>query len=268
MARQSQIIQPSQEDLLKALMAGQGGIDTSAAVEGTIRGEDLSSTILKNKQAQEDRIKTLQEKIAAAKLERDQRGRVQSFREQPSIETATSAFPDVAGKELLGRIPQTKKYEKFGEGLDEIILADPTNPADQFRIKAPGAGKKGGADTKIGNPGLELERVQSVIKNIDIAKERTSGATTGIMGYTRHIPGTPARNLEGVINSIKANVGFKELSDMRAASKTGGALGQVAVKELEFLQSVRGTLDQLQDAKEIDRVLEEVKGSFQRCEQA
>ena len=92
MARQSQINPVSQEELLRALTAGQGGIDTSAAVEGVVRGTDLASTILKNKQAQEDRVRALQEKIAAAKRERD-------YQKKASL-----ANPDIANE--IGFIPK------------------------------------------------------------------------------------------------------------------------------------------------------------------
>lgn len=92
MARQSQINPVSQEELLRALTAGQGGIDTSAAVQGVVRGTDLASTILKNKQAQEDRVRALQEKIAAAKRERD-------YQKKASL-----ANPDIANE--IGFIPK------------------------------------------------------------------------------------------------------------------------------------------------------------------
>lgn len=65
----SQIRQPSQEDLLRALTAGQTPFDPNQASKGIIAGEDLATTILKNKQAQEDRVKTLADKIAQAKKE-------------------------------------------------------------------------------------------------------------------------------------------------------------------------------------------------------
>lgn len=67
---QSQIRQPSQEDLLRVLMAGQAPFDPTQAAKGTIAGQDLAETILKGKQAQEDRVRTLSEKIAQAKKEK------------------------------------------------------------------------------------------------------------------------------------------------------------------------------------------------------
>jgi len=52
-----------------------------------------------------------------------------------------------------------------------------------------------------------------------------------------------ARAIYNAINTVKANIGFDRLQEMRNASPTGGALGQVAVQELEMLQAVLGSLD-------------------------
>lgn len=64
---------------------------------------------------------------------------------------------------------------------------------------------------------------------------------------TSKIPGTTGYQLAQLIKTIKANVGFDKLNQMRAESPTGGALGQVAVQELEYLQAVLGSLEQAQD---------------------
>ena len=46
---------------------------------------------------------------------------------------------------------------------------------------------------------------------------------------------------------------------MRDASPTGGALGQVAVRELDLLQATVASLDQAQDSKTLIRSLEQVR---------
>lgn len=65
----------------------------------------------------------------------------------------------------------------------------------------------------------------------------TPGAVSGV------IPGSAAANLRKVLEPIQANIGFDRLQQMRDQSKTGGALGSIAVRELEFLQAVQGSLD-------------------------
>jgi len=48
------------------------------------------------------------------------------------------------------------------------------------------------------------------------------------------------------LDTIKANVGFDKLQNMRDNSKTGGALGQVSELENKLLQAVNGALDPAQ----------------------
>jgi hypothetical protein len=52
-----------------------------------------------------------------------------------------------------------------------------------------------------------------------------------------------ARSNYSAVKTIQANLGFDALQAMRDASPTGGALGQVAVQELEMLQSTVANLD-------------------------
>lgn len=70
--------------------------------------------------------------------------------------------------------------------------------------------------------------------------------TTGMGGKIgQYFPGSDANALVTALAPIQANIGFDRLQQMRDASKTGGALGSIAVRELEFLQSVQGSLDPL-----------------------
>lgn len=86
-----------------------------------------------------------------------------------------------------------------------------------------------------------------VLQNLDraLAAINTNPTfTTGLGAQaTGWIGGSPARALEAVLDPIRANIGFDQLQDMRDASPTGGALGQVTVRELELLQSVLGNID-------------------------
>jgi hypothetical protein len=55
--------------------------------------------------------------------------------------------------------------------------------------------------------------------------------------------GSKARALRGNMETIKSNVFQDILQSMREASKTGGAVGQVAVQEMEALKASLGSLD-------------------------
>jgi hypothetical protein len=69
------------------------------------------------------------------------------------------------------------------------------------------------------------------------------GAGSGLLEGLR---GTNAADARALAVTIRANIGFDRLQQMRDSSPTGGALGQVAVQELEALQGVLGSLDTAQ----------------------
>lgn len=123
----------------------------------------------------------------------------------------------------------------------------------------------------------EKQRLSSVMAenmSIDLnnainqAVERVNIKTAGPGAGLQLLPGSEARNLASDLDQIKAIIGFDQLAKMRAASPTGGALGQVAVRELDFLQSVRGKLDQYKDPQELRRTLLRVQESMNRLNMA
>jgi hypothetical protein len=104
---------------------------------------------------------------------------------------------------------------------------------------------------------------ENVVGAIDKALGQVSAFSAGPIGQaTSWIGGTPGADLEGTLDEIQANIGFAELEDMRKSSPTGGALGQVAVRELEFLQAVKGSLKQKQTPAQLRANLERIKQEF------
>lgn len=101
------------------------------------------------------------------------------------------------------------------------------------------AAKRAGEATAAGAE----ESARIVNEAISKAKGFVSPTSTGFGSLLSKIPTTDARALEGQINVIKANLGFDRLRQMREESKTGGALGSIAVKELERLEAAVATLD-------------------------
>ncbi|MCK5602698.1 hypothetical protein KAR91_12530 [Candidatus Pacearchaeota archaeon] len=92
---------------------------------------------------------------------------------------------------------------------------------------------------------------------------QTGFLTTGFVGsMLSAIPGTPAYDLDKTVDTIKANLGFEELAAMRASSPTGGALGQIAVRELEFLQRAMDALEQGQTREQFEEALIAVKTHY------
>ena len=83
--------------------------------------------------------------------------------------------------------------------------------------------------------------------------------TTGLVGQlSSGIGGSPAKDLDSTLATIKANLGFQELQDMRNNSPTGGALGQVSDFENRQLQSLSSNLDQSQSQEQLQQNLQEI----------
>ena len=91
----------------------------------------------------------------------------------------------------------------------------------------------------------------SVSARIDQAKTKISPWTTGFGGLLAHFPQSEARSLRNDLDTIRANIGFDKLQNMRDNSETGGALGQVSEMENRLLQAVNGALDQLANGEDI-----------------
>lgn len=112
-----------------------------------------------------------------------------------------------------------------------------------------------------------------VLEDIDRALEMSGGWTTGIGGAVfRGLPGTPAFDLNQTVDTIRANVGFDKLQNMREISPTGGALGAVTERELAFLQNVFGSLETAQSQQQFEynlgRLKEHLAGREQRLQEA
>lgn len=103
-----------------------------------------------------------------------------------------------------------------------------------------------------------------VLQKIDQAMPLVSNLSTGFGGaLLKNIPATAAKDLSEIIKTIVANSGFSELQTMRDNSPTGGALGQVAVQELEMLQKTITSLDQAQSMPQVASALREMQQFYQ-----
>jgi len=109
------------------------------------------------------------------------------------------------------------------------------------------------------------DNLQNVLGAIDEALPQISGETTGLRGQLfRGMGGTTAYDLREAIEPIVANLGFEALAEMRRNSETGGALGQVAVRELDLLQRTVRSLDTAQSQAQLRRNMTEVRTQVAR----
>ena len=106
----------------------------------------------------------------------------------------------------------------------------------------------------------QFSQIDSVMDNVDRAIGNVNWATAGAGGaLTGFVPGTPARDLRATIDTIKANLGFDRLQQMRDQSPTGGALGQVSEMELRLLNSAIQNLDTDQSPEQLRQNLQQIR---------
>jgi len=87
------------------------------------------------------------------------------------------------------------------------------------------------------------------------------GAIGRVLGQI--IPGSNATDLQEALGTVQALIGFNELQKMRDASPTGGALGQVSEREIDFLQALAGSLKTKQGDEQLLFNIKEIQKSFQ-----
>lgn len=112
-----------------------------------------------------------------------------------------------------------------------------------------------------------IAQADTVIQKVDEIVPTIDWTNTGAASYLSMVKGTPQYNLAAQLDTIKANVGFAALQAMRAASPTGGALGQVSEQENRLLQSTLASLDQGQGADQLKANLAKVKLHFENLKQ-
>lgn len=123
-------------------------------------------------------------------------------------------------------------------------------------------------DKQAASAKMQIASADRVIAEVQEAKNMVSGFTAGAGGLLSNIPLTGAKDLSAKLTTIKANLGFDRLQQMRDASPTGGALGQVAVQELIALQSTIASLDQMQSPDELKKALIKIEGHYAKWRDA
>lgn len=170
----------------------------------------------------------------------------------PPVPSAAPATPPVSAPRTPVASPtpeERKRLEALGtERGRQQAEADPLPGSKEFRErrKAEITGRQilRRAEEQLGT----IDRVASSLM------DRAGMWTAGFLGSAlARIPGTPAHDFARDLETLKAVIGFDELQQMRDASPTGGALGQVTEMEHRLLQSAWASLEQSQSPDQFRR---------------
>ena len=166
--------------------------------------------------------------------------------------TARGREAEAARGRTHGLVLETQRHKGAME-LEQLMQLGKLNVAKQH--DAPQGG---------GSAAYAEERTGRAIQAVDDLLPKVSQWTAGMGSLTKGVPGTPALAFASQLKTLLSNIAFTELQAMRAASRTGGALGQVSDKEGELLQSVLAGLDQAQSPVDLRDQLLKAKGSLER----
>jgi hypothetical protein len=159
-----------------------------------------------------------------------------------------------------GQIPPGYRMKRDAQGQPTELEPIPGGPA---------AEKVGAAAEK---EKLNREQTQTTgnvvltaLDDIDrLMKEATLPTTGAIGSRVADIKGTAAFDIKSALTTIGANISFDKLSQMRAASPTGGALGAVTENELKLLENSMAALQQAQSEGQFKANLGRVRANFER----
>jgi len=173
----------------------------------------------------------------------------------PGIGAGRTKEEEAAATEAA-KIQTTLKY------APQVAAAE-ADAARAKKLAEAGAEREAQAPKRIASYRQALQAAGNVETSINRALEMIGPASTGFVGARlRGVEGSPAYNLAAEIETVKANLGFDRLQQMRDNSPTGGALGSIAVQELVALQSTIANLDPNQSEEQIRANLERVKTHY------
>lgn len=138
--------------------------------------------------------------------------------------------------------------QRIDNRVNEATLPAQIRSANAGAVKAEAEAEKAvreskaEADKRANYQTTAITNLRRVIDKIDDiafdAADNSGWFETGATGAAlRHFPGTAAYDLARDIETVDANSAFSALQNMRDASPTGGALGQITERELDLLKS-------------------------------
>lgn len=173
------------------------------------------------------------------------------------IDTATGKAirPELPGGEQFpskqAKAPEGYRYTESGKELEPI----PGGKADTSKQDA----------AILENTTADLDRLEASVD--DLLAAPGLGRITGFDGMLPNRPGGDAANASAKLETLKSQVGFGVLQNMRQNSKTGGALGNVSDAENQRLENNLAALDTAQSDEEFVRELMKIKQYTQNSKQ-
>lgn len=258
----------------KELESQMDQVNKTAEYFRSIDRNDLAQAILNNPQA----ANVILQEYFASKFQPGDKptADIQNYNVYVEDEIAAGRTPKSFYEFIMARPPSTQNI--FSLGADGQIQAGPIPQGYYLDISDPAAGptlrvipggpadieqKEAAAEAAAESEQQQMQGEQTtragniVLENISKARtllemEGVFTPVTGITGVlSRNVPGSVSSDFNELALTIRANIGFDRLQQMREASPSGGALGNVSDGEIARLESVLGSLSQLQSKEQL-----------------
>ena len=163
------------------------------------------------------------------------------------------------------RAPASKAPAGYRATADGNLEAIPGGPAD---LKLQGAFNQDTA--ALSGSTSAMDRLETAAN--EAMNHPGLGGITGISSMFPNIPGGDAADAQAKLNTLKSQVAFGVLQDMRNNSKTGGALGAVSDSEGKRLEANLAALENAQSEEQmkesLKKIIEYTQGAKDRLRSA
>ncbi len=224
--RQEAQQQAQQAQIQAARMAQQGRMDLAA--QNQLGRVDIAT---QNQQA-------LAERAAEALRSREQ---IASDR----LEASRTA------EKLAGKAPPGYAWGPVGQDGNPTMIAVKGGPADTKL-----AGVLNADTMALTNSISSFDRLGAAANQV--LNHPGLPGITGLKGALPNIPGGAAADAQALLGTLKSQIGFGVLQDMRNNSKTGGALGNVSDAEGKRLESNLAALEKSQSLEQFQTSLRQI----------
>lgn len=206
-----------------------------------------------------------QKGLVSAKTKQFDNGTVQTVGPDGSIRVFNPAGKEVSGADAE-KVLQTARQEEIGfagkkaEAVAGGKLAPEVTELESARqeklafTKAKSAFEDSRTQT-VSKIGSAKATQQIMIDTVEQIKGLMSKWSAEFGASLRKVPGTEAKQLEGLLTTMRANSAFGTLIDLK---ESGGTLGAISSTELDLLAAKLGSLDQKGDIEEQKRVLDQI----------
>jgi len=185
----------------------------------------------------------------------------------------TDEFGNFIYDEFIGAPPTQLKMPQEDKSANELkefeakenIKADVAERKAREKKQVDLAATKPKARKSLTGTLQGLNEIETKIDKLLNDKELFSG--TGWDTYVKRWPGSKVKEIENLVDSIKAGISLDSLTELRANSPTGGALGNVSDAEGTRLENKRAKLDQKAGDKIFRSALIDLKNSIRASKQ-